>query len=204
MAKKYYAVRKGHHPGIYDTWAACQAEVKGYSCASYKSFPTLAEAEAFVAGAESSATNAPSPATAPPVIEAVAYVDGSFDKSTGRFSCGVVFLHKNQETHFSEVYDDADLAPMHNVAGELKGAELAMRHCLREGIGRVAIYYDYEGIAKWCTGEWKAKKAGTIAYKAFYQSIKNQLQVVFVKVKGHSGNTYNDLADQLARQAIGK
>lgn len=202
MPKKYYAVRQGRQTGIFHTWAECQAQVKGFSSASYKSFANLADAEAFMAG--NAAVAAHTPDAQCPTTEAVAYVDGSFDKASGKFSCGVVFFHKNEEQHFSQCYDDADLATMHNVAGELKGAELAMRHCLAQGIASVSIYHDYEGIAKWCTGEWKANKAGTIAYQAFYQEARKSLDVVFVKVKGHSGDTYNDKADQLARQALGK
>ena len=48
MAKKYYAVRVGRNVGIYTTWADCEAQVKGYSGAQYKSFPTKEEAEGFV------------------------------------------------------------------------------------------------------------------------------------------------------------
>lgn len=48
MAKKYYAVRVGRNVGIYTTWADCEAQVKGYSGAQYKSFPTKEEAEDFV------------------------------------------------------------------------------------------------------------------------------------------------------------
>ena len=48
MAKKYYAVRVGRNVGIYTTWADCEAQVKGYSGAQYKSFPTKEEAESFV------------------------------------------------------------------------------------------------------------------------------------------------------------
>lgn len=42
---KYYVVWKGYTPGIYTTWAACQAEVSGYSGAKFKSFKTKEEAE---------------------------------------------------------------------------------------------------------------------------------------------------------------
>lgn len=48
MAKKYYAVQKGRKPGIYETWSACEAQVKGFSGAVYKSFPTLSEAQSFI------------------------------------------------------------------------------------------------------------------------------------------------------------
>ena len=43
--KKFYVVWDGHHPGIYETWAACQAEIAGYSNARYKSFESRAAAE---------------------------------------------------------------------------------------------------------------------------------------------------------------
>ena len=38
MKKKYYAVKNGKVPGIYETWAECSEMVKGYSGAEYKSF----------------------------------------------------------------------------------------------------------------------------------------------------------------------
>lgn len=51
MAKnKYYVVWHGVQPGIYTTWAECEAQVKGRPEAVYKSFPTLSEAETAFAG----------------------------------------------------------------------------------------------------------------------------------------------------------
>ncbi len=44
--QKYYVVWQGVEPGIYDSWAACQAQIKGYPGANYKAFKTRAEAEA--------------------------------------------------------------------------------------------------------------------------------------------------------------
>lgn len=48
MAKKkpkFYTVWQGTTPGVYETWAECQAETTGVDGARYKSFPTRAEAE---------------------------------------------------------------------------------------------------------------------------------------------------------------
>ena len=45
---KFYAVRKGHRPGIYNTWADCEKAAKGFSGAEFKSFKTKAEAENFM------------------------------------------------------------------------------------------------------------------------------------------------------------
>jgi len=67
----------------------------------------------------------------------------------------------------------------------------------------LTIYHDYEGIAKWPLGLWKANKEGTIAYKSYYDKISQSVNIKFVKVKGHSGDKYNDVADRLAKQALG-
>lgn len=132
-----------------------------------------------------------------------AYVDGSYLETTGEFSYGCVVLCGNTEFRFYEKMTDPELAAMHNVAGEIKGAEAAMRFAIANGIRELTIYHDYEGIARWCTGEWTAKKNGTIAYSNFYQNLPKDLRVRFVKVQGHSGDTYNELADRLAKFALG-
>ncbi len=43
--QKYYVVWHGHHPGIYNSWTLCQAEVKNFPGAIYKSFNSRLEAE---------------------------------------------------------------------------------------------------------------------------------------------------------------
>ncbi|MBB1078609.1 viroplasmin family protein [Limosilactobacillus sp. STM2_1] len=45
MTRKYYVVKKGRKPGIYQTWPECQKQVSGYPNARYKSFTTLTAAE---------------------------------------------------------------------------------------------------------------------------------------------------------------
>ncbi len=218
MAKKYYAVKHGRKPGVYDSWAACKAQVDGFSGATFKSFPTKQEAEAFVGGVfipkketltpESSETQKNVPDISDILSSkdsrvAVSYVDGSYYDGTKEFSYGAVIAYQGEEYHFSEKVEDASLVSMRNVAGEIKGAECAMRFAVEHQCEELYIYHDYEGIAKWCLGEWKTNKEGTRAYKAYYDTIKDILPIHFVKVKGHSNDTYNDLADKLAKQALG-
>ncbi|MBQ9765055.1 MAG: ribonuclease H family protein [Lachnospiraceae bacterium] len=195
MAKKFYAVRAGRQPGIYESWEECRRQITGFSGAAFKGFATREEAEAFIAGTENERSLEDT--------EAIAYVDGSFDVTTGSFSYGMVLFYEGKELHFSEKYEDSALADMRNVAGEIKGAEAAMRYCIEHDIASISIYHDYEGIAKWCTGEWQAKKEGTAAYANYYKAVSKSVEVRFVKVKGHSGDKYNDLADELAKKALG-
>ena len=71
MAKKYYAVRAGRKTGIFETWDECRAQTTGFKGASFKSFPTRAEAEAYMQGADSLVQSGQAAEG-----EAVAYVDG--------------------------------------------------------------------------------------------------------------------------------
>jgi ribonuclease HI len=47
---KYYVVWKGRRTGIFKTWDECSAQVSGYPGAQYKSFDSLAAAEAALRG----------------------------------------------------------------------------------------------------------------------------------------------------------
>lgn len=206
MAKnKFYAVKKGRLPGVYSTWDACKAQVDGFSGAVYKSFSTVVEAEAFV-GSQGEVPQSQKPEVSGNFAvsegEGVAYVDGSYNVATGEYSCGIVFMTPDAEIHIAKKGEDAELASMRNVAGEILGAELAMKQAVKLGLRKLSIYHDYQGIASWCLGEWKTNKEGTKKYKEYYESICNQVDIVFIKVKGHSGDAYNDLADELAKSVI--
>ena len=137
------------------------------------------------------------------VDRVTAYVDGSYNVATCEYSYGVVAFVGDEKKTFSEKFNDPELATMRNVAGELEGAMKAMRYAAQLGASELDIYYDYEGIEKWCTGAWKTNKDGTKAYKAFYESLAGKLKVNFHKVKGHSGDRYNDEADKLAKDQLG-
>ena len=59
----YYAVAKGHNPGIYDTWATANENVKGFSGAIYEGFKTMVEAQSYL-----DKYNTLNPLPPPPII----------------------------------------------------------------------------------------------------------------------------------------
>lgn len=197
---KYYAVRKGLKTGIFTTWDECKLNVIGYPGAEYKSFPTKEAAEQYIGTTDMSISKSEDSVKDDGTH---IYVDGSFCEETNEFSYGMVVLENGEEHLFSEKFNDEDLASMRNVAGEIKGAEAAMRYALTNNISQIKIYHDYDGIAKWCTGEWKANKSGTQKYRDYYNDVKDKIDITFVKVKGHSNDKYNDKADELAKAALG-
>lgn len=213
--KKFYAVKQGRKTGMFLTWDDCKKQVMGYPGAIYKSFGTREEAEAYlgVTGAQTdqkdreagitrsvSSGNNKSENTENAVE---IYVDGSYHAATKEFSYGMVVLVDGKEEKFSQKMTDPELAQMRNVAGEIKGSEAAMQYALDHKIPSIIIYHDYQGIASWCNGDWKANKPGTIAYRDFYREASRKIKIQFRKVKGHSNDKYNDMVDQLAKEALG-
>lgn len=212
MAKKnFYAVKAGRRTGIFSTWAECREQVDGFAGALFQGFATRDEAEAFLAGAagctdtsgkQREETLAASIVWDAAPDEAVAYVDGSYNVESGAYGCGVVFFYRGEELHISRTGGRPELASMRNVAGEIMGARIAMEEAVSRGAKTLTIWHDYQGVASWCLGEWKTNREGTADYKAYYDSLRDRLDIRFQKVQGHSGDAGNDLADLLAKRAV--
>lgn len=134
------------------------------------------------------------------------YVDGSYCYKTRKYGAGVHMLHDDEFIdNISKAGDDSVFIGMRNVAGEIVASLLALEYAIDNKYKEVKIFYDYKGIECWATDQWKANKEGTIYYKnKFQELVKNSgIQVTFVKVKAHSGDELNDMADRLAKDAIG-
>ena len=168
----------------------------------YKSFKEKSAALAFLKD-DQFATQQDSPLK-PDQETFIAYVDGSYDVETGRYACGVVMLTPEGEITLSKAYCNPQNASLRNVAGELAGACLAMDYGLMHGAKTLIIVHDYSGIAEWVRGSWQAKLPLTQEYRDYARHIGEQLTLRFVKVKGHSGDTYNEYADCLALEALNK
>ena len=201
VAKKVYAVRKGRTTGIFMNWDDCKAQVDGFAGAEYKSFADPAEAMAYLGLAESPEGEDQFPAGIR------AYVDGSYDSGSGRFSCGVVIVEtdvngKSETTELNSAFDDEEAAQQRNVAGEIMGSKIAIDWCRANGIKAVEIYHDYEGIGAWADRRWKANNPLTQGYRDFVEEARKSMDITFVKVKAHAGNKYNELADKLAKKAL--
>ena len=194
MATKFYAVKIGKTPGIYTTWEECRAMVEGYSGAKYKSFPTREEAQAYLGGRGSDMKEKQTD---------YAFVDGSYNTATQVYGYGGFLVHGETKELLQGSGSEPDMASMRNVAGEVLGSMAAIEKAIELGLPELTIYYDYMGIEMWATGEWKRNKKGTIAYYEYVNSVRDQITLHFVKVKGHSGVAGNEEADRLAKAAVG-
>ena len=136
--------------------------------------------------------------------DCIAYVDGSFEKDSGVYGYGVVFIEKNG--NIEEYFDsgrEESYQSMRNVSGEILGALKATSLAVEKGYSSIAIFHDYQGIASWAKGEWKCNKEKTIEYREKMLSYQKQIKITFHKVLAHSGDYFNERADILAKQAVG-
>ncbi|WP_294578099.1 ribonuclease H family protein [uncultured Thomasclavelia sp.] len=195
---KYYAVKKGRKPGIYNSWDLCQQQVNGFKGAIFKSFKTEAEALAFIEDKplEKSYVDVD--------VDLQAYVDGSFNTTTREYGYGCVIIKDQQVVkEFFGKGNNEELTEMRNVAGEILACLNALKYAIAHGYKSIGIYYDFEGIENWATSAWQATKPGTIAYQNKMKELRQQIAITFVKVEAHSGDFYNDRADKLAKKAVG-
>ena len=214
--KKYYAVKKGKHTGIFHSWEECKASVDGYPGAEYRGFATKAEAETYIIGTgnfvhgrqrsvsdgDALDENSQAESKGEPG-QVVAYVDGSFDEKIGKYAFGCVILTPEGETirRFGNGDNPQSMA-LRNVTEEMLGAMYAVKWCDKYGYSAIEICYDYMGIEMWATGGWRAKNELTQKYASFMKEHGRKLNISFCKIAAHTGDKYNEEADQLAKTGL--
>ena len=190
---KYYAIKDDLNHEIVDSWELCKEHLKNYTKPKYKSFKTKEEAEAFLNG-EILDDNITAPK---------AYIDGSYDSKTNAYSFGGVLIMDGKEYPYKKKFEPDEYSSLRNVAGEIQGAGFIIAYAVKKGIKELHIFYDYLGIEKWFTHEWKANSKIAVDYQILADRVKDKIKVYFHKVKSHTNNHYNDYADKLAKEALG-
>lgn len=220
-AKKFYAVRKGKTVGMFSTWDECKSSVDGYPGAEYKGFVTLEEARGYLGDAgidsveyiesqadrrfteEGKRMELQKATECPKQGCLLAYVDGSYDDSIKKYAFGCVFITETGDIYTEFGNGDNPQSLQHrNVTGEMLGAMYAVKAAMLNGYKEIEIRYDYEGIEKWVTGQWRSKTELTQKYALSMREWSKSIGIHFTKVAAHSNVTYNELADQLAKQGL--
>ena len=200
---------------IYDTWDACKAAVDGVKGARYQKVHNIEEAKALIEG------------------EGLVLSPGLhvFTDGNTRGGVGVVVVWMSEEpsddpvvvteiaTFVGRIFygglipelgsdEEVQLAlqKSRNVLAELGGLYLALWQAPTEGT--LTIVHDYEGIASWMTGKWKANEPVVKAIIAACKSLveEKNLDVRFQWQKGHTSSwagrhdlaRFNSRADELA------
>lgn len=154
--RKYYVVWKGRHNGIFNTWAECEDQVRGYAGAEYRAFESHQEAErAYAAGYAARAGRASSMqrwlfAVAKPILPSVA-ADAACSGSPGPLE----FQGVETETR-KRLFKRGPYAAGTNNVGEFLAIVEAMKWLDEHGHDW-PIYSDSENAISWV----KARRCNT-------------------------------------------
>ena len=192
---KYYAVRTGKQPGIYESWTECREQTHGFSGAVFKAFEDKEAAELFL--------NETAPERIINKALPFAFIDGSFNRGKGLYSYGGFIFTGTEYRIIQGTGDAADYMQYRNITGEIRGALEIIKTAVQLEIKELNLYHDYAGIEKWITGEWDCKTKLSQYYRAYYEKRRGRLKVNFVNVKGHTGIEGHEIADYLAKEAAG-
>ncbi|MBN1034561.1 ribonuclease HI [Clostridium botulinum] len=210
MGKKFYAIKEGFdfkknekvEDKIVDTWVECLKYVKGVKNAKYKSFTDMIQAKEFLNNKNNliSKLDGKYPNDCLHI-----YVDGSYNICTSQYSYGVVVVKENIVEYIdSGVGKNNPDNNIRQIAGELKGAIKGVEYALSCGEKKVVIFHDYAGICYHATGTWERKEESSKAYyKRMQELMNNGIEVIFVKVDSHTGDFFNELADEKCKEALG-
>lgn len=196
---KFYAV-KGEENLIFKKWEDCKFFIEGKKGYKYKSFSTEEEAMAYLEDRDYYAELLETDRNEGYVI---AFTDGSFEESLNRYSYGAITVSPSgEEQTFCGSGENPDFLSSRNIAGEVEGVLSAVKWAFFNGYERLKIYHDYEGLSAWAEGRWNAGSAVSRYYIERLNKYKGVVDITFSKVKGHSNNKYNELVDQLAKDAL--
>lgn len=132
------------------------------------------------------------------------YTDGSYNSNNHTYGGGIVVLVPGLSNPLEHKVagNDNNFARFRNVAGEIIAVKAALDIAKQvNGCTSLTIHYDYEGLEKWVTGEWKAKNHLSKAYAQVVRDTMKLFDIRFVKESAHTGVKYNERADTLAKEA---
>lgn len=215
VKKKFYAVAVGRSTGIFADWATAEKQVKGFAAAKFKSFPTRAEAEAWLQSPvyakkehgprQESRSAAPQQNCDPDAI--IVYTDGGSINNPGPGGYGIVIERAGKRQEISGGFRHTT-----NNRMEMMAAIVGLRELQNCG-KKVFLYSDssylVNGITKGWAKKWRSKgwRKGdgepvlNIDLWKELLELLDDVDVLFNWVKGHAGNELNERCDRLAVSA---
>lgn len=164
MAKqKFYVVWKGRKPGVYKTWAECEAQVKGFQDAKFKAFESAAAAQTAFTGQYGDYVSSKGQAAAAAVVDRKALIRAgkiivpsyAVDAACSGSPGPVEYRGVEMETG-KEFFKEGPFASGTNNIGEFLAIVHALARFQEQGI-TAPIYSDSRNAILWI----KAKKCKT-------------------------------------------
>jgi ribonuclease HI len=196
--KKFYAVKKGNKPGVYEEWSEAQKQVGGFKGAIFKSFANKDEAYSFLEESKNEIQNDKN--------KIVIYTDGGCINNPGPGGYGAVLIYGENEKDIKGGFSHTT-----NNRMELMAAIEALRALKKKDIP-IELFSDsryvVNGISKGWAKNWRQngwvksdkKQALNIDLWRSLLDLVEPLSIKFIWVKGHAGNINNERCDTMATE----
>ena len=143
-----------------------------------------------------------------PQDKIIIYTDGACSGNPGKGGWGAILMFKEHEKKIS-----GGLKETTNNQMEIRAVIEALKTIKKPA--EIIIYTDskyvMDGITKWINGwkknGWRTADRKPVKNSELWHELDEEVgkhRIEWRWVKGHSGNKYNDIADELARDGIAK
>lgn len=92
--------------------------------------------------------------------QAIAFTDGAYSQSKNKGGYGVVLFTQGSKETYDKVFrwktqSHQQIIKFHNVGAECEAVKFIVKKAIEKNLQKITIFYDYEGILKWITREWR-------------------------------------------------
>ena len=135
-------------------------------------------------------------------FSAIAYVDASYSDNERFGAVGVVLLTSSEVIQYSEIPENLEDCALTSTNHELLAAAKAIKMAKERHIKNLIIKHDNSSIGELAKSHSVSKTSMEEWYKQLVMKHREKMSITFKKVKGHSKEYFNELADRLAYKAM--
>lgn len=135
-------------------------------------------------------------------FSAIAYVDASYSDNERFGAIGIVLLTSSEVIQYSEIPDNLEDCALTSTNHELLAAAKAIKMAKERNIKNLIIKHDNSSIGELAKSQSVSKTSMEEWYKQLVMKHREKMSITFKKVKGHSKEYFNELADRLAYKAM--
>lgn len=135
-------------------------------------------------------------------FSAIAYVDASYSSNERFGAIGIVLLTSSEVIQYSEIPENLENCALTSTNHELLAAAKAIKMAKERHIKNLIIKHDNSSIGELAKSQSVSKTSMEEWYKQLVMKHREKMTITFKKVKGHSKEYFNELADRLAYKAM--
>lgn len=133
---------------------------------------------------------------------AISFTDGSYSSATSIASSASILFFKQRRYHIVSTSSDRHVLERRSVGAEISAVHDTLKLVSKLKAKGVLLAFDYDGVEKWAEKISAAKNPLAERYVDTVDEFKkNGKAIKYAKVMGHSGNLFNEMADELASHA---